>query len=169
MGATGICPGTHMCSKADFCETEGVQVSGDTNHWEMGAGALVNQQTTHRGEAHIDGPHRVVFILTFAPRPRVGPFTVETRMIGTSGSYSLHWSQWGHTLSDFRDPLRYMKWRILRCLGLYKAKDRSWGWVREVYCIFTKQNSNSNVFTGLCDFESDENHARRIRLWGRRP
>lgn len=95
----------------------------------MGAGALVNQQTTHRGEAHTDGPHRVVFILTFAPRPRVRPFTVETRMIGVSGSYSLHWSQWGHTLSDFRQPLRHMRWRILRSLGLYKSKDRYWGWV----------------------------------------
>lgn len=129
MGATGVCPGTHMCSAADFCEESGFQVSGPTNQWPMGAGALVNQQTTHRGEAHTKGPYRVVFILTFAPRPRVGPFTVETRMIGTSGSYSLHWSQWGHTLSDFRDPKRHMKWRSLRSLALYKSKDRYWGWV----------------------------------------
>jgi hypothetical protein len=136
MGATGVCPGTHMCSKTAFCEQTGFQVSGPANLWPLGAGALVNQQTTHRGETHWKGPHRVVFILTFAPRPRVGPFTVETRMIGTSGSYSLHWSQWGHTLSDFRDSNRHMKRRFLRSLGLYKAKDRHWGWVREYLFCF---------------------------------
>jgi hypothetical protein len=29
MGATGICPGTHVCSKATFCEETGFQVSGE--------------------------------------------------------------------------------------------------------------------------------------------
>jgi hypothetical protein len=133
MGATGICPGTHMCAEGpgDFCATTGFQVSGRPDNWPLGDGALVNQQTTHRGSAHIDpaAMARVVFILTFAPRPQTTPRTVESRLIGTAGSYSLHWSQWGHTLSDFQQPLQYMSqpWRTLRSLGLYKAR-RYWGW-----------------------------------------
>jgi hypothetical protein len=143
----------------------------------MGAGVLVNQQTTHRGEAHTKGPHRVVFILTFAPRPRVGPFTVETRMIGTGGSYSLHWSQWGYTLSDFRDPTRHMKWRALRSLALYKAKDRYWGWVSVLFvCIDITQYDTTFLLTDIPTIKSlsntglhydqfDENHTRRERFW----
>ena len=76
------------------------------------------------------GPHRAVFILTFAPRPRVEPRTVESRMIGQSGSYSLHWSQWGHTLADFAHPSQRMRqpWRTMRSLGLYKCTLCRWGW-----------------------------------------
>jgi hypothetical protein len=51
--------------------------------WKMGWGALVNQQTFHRGmgftqEGALD---RVVLIATFAPRPNYR-FGLETRMIG---------------------------------------------------------------------------------------
>jgi hypothetical protein len=72
----------------------------------------------------------VVFILTFAPRPQTKPATIETRLIGVSGSYSLHWSQWGHTLADFQRPLSNMQepWRTLRSLGLYKPRKSQWGW-----------------------------------------
>lgn len=134
MGATGICPGSHMCPEGtdDFCPESAFQASGSVNNWELGAGALVSQQTTHRGEAFTDpnGEKRVLFILTFAPRPRTGPKTLETRMIGVSGSYSLHWSQWGHTLYDFQNPNQYMlqPWRTMRSLGLYKPPGRQWGW-----------------------------------------
>ena len=82
--------------------------------------------------AHEDpnGLERVVFILTFAPRPRWGPKEIETRILGMGGSYSLHWSQWGHTLSDFRNAKSRMKffWRHLRALGLYLPKGAKWGW-----------------------------------------
>jgi hypothetical protein len=109
-------------------------VSGPADLWPLGAGALVNQQTTHRGEAHTGGPERVVLILTFAPRPRWSSRSavVETRVIGTSGSYSLHHTQWGHTLRDFQDPTLRMRqpWRTLRSLGLYKPPGAAsgWGW-----------------------------------------
>lgn len=155
MGATGICPGTHMCSESDFCAQTGFQVSynGDVNPqnhiWPLGYGAFVNQQTTHRGAAHRDpnGPHRVLFILTFAPRPQTVPPSilnypyihkkndkvVETRIIGMAGSYSLHWSQWGHTLNDYKQPLKYMEqpYRTLRTLGIYNNNRHNqyhWGW-----------------------------------------
>jgi hypothetical protein len=134
IGATDICPGTHMCAAGPihFCEYSGFPVSGAADNWPLGWGALVNQQTTHRGAPHVDphGPSRVLFILTFAPRPQFTPSKLETRMISTGGSYSLHWSQWGHTLRDFQDPDTRMKqpWRALRALGLYKPRDAQWGW-----------------------------------------
>ena len=139
MGATEICPGSHMCADGcfEYCPNEGFQVSGQQNNWIQGWGALVNQQTMHRGAAHVDphGPHRVLFILTFAPRPHHGSGgngkrVVETRMIGQGGSYSLHWSQWGHTLRDFRDSVTRMTqpWRLLRTFGLYKSRSTNWGY-----------------------------------------
>ena len=141
MGATWICPGTHVCSESDFCSDNGFQASGDENNLPLGYGMLLNQQLTHRGGAHRDpnGPQRVILMLTFAPRPRVfSSFkTVETRKIGLGGSYSQHFSQWGHTLSDFQQPLKYMKqpFRTLRSLGLYNNRvDNHWGWDYVTVC-----------------------------------
>ena len=134
MGATGICPGTHMCAETEFCSETGFQTSGRSNNWPLGYGAFVNQQTTHRGSAHRDpnGPHRVVFILTFAPRPLTfRRNSVETRLIGFGGSYSLHWSQWGHTVYDYQNPLQRMKqpYRTIRTLGLFNPYGNgNWGW-----------------------------------------
>jgi hypothetical protein len=138
MGATDICPGTQMCgdggSAETICDKYSFPASGNNNKWPKGWGALVNQQTTHRGTAFTDpkGLDRVVFILTFAPRPQYNSVSkVESRMIGQSGSYSLHWQQWGHTLEDFANVPRAMAqpWRTLRSLGLYKPRSaKDWGW-----------------------------------------
>ena len=53
MGATHVCPGTHMCSEAENLCLEGgsfaVSGEGAGNLWPMGSGALMNQQTFHRG------------------------------------------------------------------------------------------------------------------------
>jgi len=158
MGATGICPGTHMCAEGcdELCGKNGFQVSGRDDNWPLGTGAFVNQQTTHRGEAHLDpnAPARVVFILTFAPRPQTLPKTVETRMIGTSGSYSLHYSQWGHTLRDFQHPDTTMRqpWRTLRSLGLYKSRASQWGWDYLTVCSCRIANSD----TGFNKYDLDE-------------
>ena len=134
MGATEVCPGTHQISSGcnELCETDAFHVSGSQDNWPMGFGALVNQQTTHRGPAHTGKgqPERVLFILTFAPRPRFDEKQVETRMLGSGGSYSMHWSQWGHTLRDYADPERRMSfgWRHLKSLGIYKPWGHDWGW-----------------------------------------
>jgi hypothetical protein len=133
-GATHVCPGSHMCAEGcfEYCPQHGFQVSGKQDLWPMGYGTLINQQLMHRGMAHTDpdGPHRVVFILTFAPRPQFGDQQVEMRSIGQGGSYSLHYAQWGHTLRDFANPTKYMKmpWRFLRSMGVYKPRGRQWGW-----------------------------------------
>ena len=97
------------------------------NSCQCGCGSVY-----HRGTAHKDpkGPDRVLFILTFAGRPRFAKNQLESRLIGFEGSYSLRWDQWGHTLRDFANPEKHMiePWRKLRALGLYKAPDRKWGW-----------------------------------------
>jgi len=134
MGATEICPGTHQFSAGcnEVCEVDAFHASGSADNWPMGFGALVNQQTTHRGPAHVGKgqPERVLFILTFAPRPRLGEKQVESRILGSGGSYSMHWSQWGHTLKDYADPERRMSfgWRHLKSLGIYKPWGHDWGW-----------------------------------------
>jgi hypothetical protein len=161
MGATGICPGSHMCAEgcSDYCVDTGFQVSGVDNNWPLGYGALINQQTTHRGSAHVDphGMDRVVFILTFAPRPQTLPTTVETRLIGLAGSYSLHWAQWGHTLSDYQQPLQRMQqpWRTLRSLGIYNRRQH-WGWDYITICSGRISNEDTGFTNGdLEEFLND--------------
>lgn len=146
-----------MCAAGcdEFCPETGFQVSGKAGIWPLGAAALVNQQTTHRGAAHTDpsAPPRVLFILTFAPRPQTGPKTVETRMIGFAGSYSLHWSQWGHTLADFQRPLARMQqpWRALRSLGVYKPRKSQWGW--DYVTVSSCRISNEDTGFGSADLD----------------
>jgi hypothetical protein len=132
MGATEVCPGTYMCSNSDAewtCGENGFQVSG-SGKWNQGDAILMNQQSFHRGAAHVDpdGPHRALFIITFAPRPI--DIRYETRLIGQGGSYSLRWDMWGHTLDDFEHANEKMRqpWTSLRALGLYKPVGSEWGW-----------------------------------------
>ena len=132
MGATEVCPGTHLCNDVarEICREPGVAVKVSTNSttgiWEKGTAALVNQQTIHRGTAHTDpiGGDRVVFIITFAPRYNS---QMESRLIGQGGSYSLLWNYWGHTLQDYTRRM-VEPWLSLRALGIYKPKSAHWGW-----------------------------------------
>ena len=133
IGATQICPGSHVCGGHDeFCVEHGFFVSGEEGVWPKAAGALVNQHLYHRGMAHTDpnGLDRVLFILTFAPRPRMNKNEVETRLISMGGSYSINWRQWGHTLNDFGNAAKAMTepWKTMRSLGLYKPRNADWGW-----------------------------------------
>jgi len=128
MGATHVCPGSHLCSEAhDPCEEHGAFAVSGEGIWAMGSGAFLNQQTFHRGMGYTQkgGIDRVVLIATFASRPnyRLG---LETRMIGQGGSYSLIWHQWGHTLSDYvhSDKRMTEPQKTFRSLGLIKGN----GW-----------------------------------------
>lgn len=51
MGATHVCPGTHLCSSGceEHCKDHNLAMSGD-DVWPQGWGALINQQTTHKGK-----------------------------------------------------------------------------------------------------------------------
>jgi hypothetical protein len=88
MGATHVCPGSHLCSSGakKSCPAKNIAVSGPKGTgqvWKMGWGALVNQQTFHKGMGFTQAgaPDRVVLIATFAPRPNY-KYGVETRLIG---------------------------------------------------------------------------------------
>jgi len=129
MGATHVLPGSHLCSDGagDHGDDYTLAMSGKDGVWSMGSGALLNQQTFHKGMGFTQegAQDRVVLIATFAPRPnfRNG---VETRMIGQGGSYSLLWDQWGHTFSDYvhADKRMTEPQKTLRSLGLIKGN----GW-----------------------------------------
>jgi hypothetical protein len=106
-------------------------MSGD-GIWSQGSGALLNQQLTHKGMGHFKegGLDRVVIIATFAPRPQTFR-GLETRMIGQGGSYSLKWSQWGHTFSDFVHAETRMTepQKTMRSLGLIKGN--GWNFIHQ--------------------------------------
>ena len=133
MGATGACPGSQYCS-SDDCDVLLEQVGfplvdPNVGHWPAGDALLMTQSAFHRGAAHTDpdGPDRVLFILTFAPKwtPRNG-----ARMLGLGSTYSLKWDEWGHTLNDLRTADTRMKqhpWKALKALGIYKPKTVTWG------------------------------------------
>ena len=127
MGATHVCSGSHLCSEGceEYCPDHNLAMSGE-DYWPQGWGALVNQQTTHKGMGHTDpnGLDRVVIIATFAPRPQL--HKLERRMIAQGGSYSLLWSQWGHTFSDYVNADTKMRepFVTMRSLGLLKGR----GW-----------------------------------------
>lgn len=74
-------------------------------------------------------------------------------MIGVSGSYSLHWSQWGHTLTDFQRPLANMRlpWRALRSFGVYKPSNRDWGW--DYVTVSSCRIANEDVGFTIDDLE----------------
>lgn len=132
MGATAICPGLHKCPDGDrfvFCEEEGFQaVNSETGYWKAGDALLMNMNSFHRGAAHTDpnALDRVMFILTFVPKPEA---KAESRQLSQGITFSLRWDMWGHTLYDLKMPDTRMTqpWATLRSLGLYKPKDADWG------------------------------------------
>lgn len=131
MGATGVCPGTHYCSQGDFaelCEKHGFQLVNEHGYWGIGDALLMNQNSFHRGAAHTDPDalDRIMFILTFTPKPQE---RAETRMLSQGITFSLRWDMWGHTLNDLAkaDTAMSKPWATLRALGLYKTPGASWG------------------------------------------
>mmetsp|Transcript_22536 Transcript_22536/g.53245 ORF Transcript_22536/g.53245 Transcript_22536/m.53245 type:complete len:1016 (-) Transcript_22536:116-3163(-) len=131
MGATEICPGTHVCADgaSTHCPQEGLNVvaSGSDNLWRQGSGFIFNQQLNHKGMQHVQegGRPRVVLILTFTPRPQTPRRgRLETRLIPQGMSYSLLWTHWGHTFSDFVNADTRMKepFRTMRSIGLLPSR-----------------------------------------------
>jgi hypothetical protein len=98
MGATSVCPGTHFCSNLDdgklyneICEQSSFSIGDpDTGIWSAGTAVLMNPNAIHRGTAFTDSNataiHRVVLVLTFAPRPQA---RAESRQLTGGLSYSL--------------------------------------------------------------------------------
>jgi len=160
MGATELCPGTHMCASEDLseiCDSNSVDfsevrkarprneysldVDGEQKYkkdlkleglWRAGDGALLNQQGWHRGTAHTDedADDRIVFIVSFLKRPAVD----DPRQLARGTYFHQRWLNWGSTWEDMVDTMANLQrpWNVLRCLHLYTPSDRSWG-----YDLFT--------------------------------
>jgi hypothetical protein len=134
MGATELLPGTHYCGDndgmEDLCEKYGVQINEayPDKTWPGGDAAIVSQQAWHRGAAHGDpnAPERVTFVVTFLPRPDL---TNHRRQLSRGTYFHMRWNMWGHTFRDMFDAHKSMAkpFSILRCLGLWKPKDRNYG------------------------------------------
>jgi hypothetical protein len=128
MGATGACPGSHMCADgpiAEFCEAEGYQLVGENGYWATGDALLMNMDSWHRGAAHRDpnALDRVMLILTWVPRPQA---KAESRQMAQGITYSLRWDHWGMTWRDLRaGRFQYPPW--LRSLALFKPSNVVWG------------------------------------------
>jgi hypothetical protein len=141
MGATKVCPGTHMCAnnKGRMCERHGItpvlppppqqqqQNGSNSEMWRTGDGVLFNQQLCHRGERHVHGPERVMLVVSFASRPK----SVSDSRVLASGLYCFSlWTTWGLTWQDLYDPSdAYMtSWwsRSLLSLGIWKPSIRNW-------------------------------------------
>jgi len=135
MGATEVCPGTHYCANdlVETCLDDGFKVTKDGTEsggiWKAGDSLLLNQCAWHRGSKHTDpnAEHRVVFIVTFLSRPRFG---IDNRQLSHGTYFHIRWDMWGHTLNDLIDAKKYMSapWAAIRSAGLWKPKDRRWGW-----------------------------------------
>jgi len=212
MGPTDLCPGTHMCADEDLwdmCEAnkiglheirrarprheydpgekgtlEYLEDVSKEGTWRAGDGALLNQQVWHKGGEHSDEnkADRVVFIVSFLKSPRAD----DPRQLARGTYFHQKWLNWGSTWQDMADAAYSLKrpWNILRCLHLYKPRDRSWG-----YDLFTAttlrvangqmggqpedlENLIENVMVplnypewlqGTADYESDD--AWQIYLW----
>lgn len=142
MGSTSICPGTHLCGEGgtirEDCDELGMSLGSKKNEvWKAGHGMLMHLNTMHRGPGHVDpnGEHRVMLILSIAPRP-IGP-GLDPRQIALGTSYSNRWDMWGLTMSDLAHTggKENQPWRTLRALGIHKrekywhlSKHDRWGW-----------------------------------------
>ena len=133
MGATEICPGTHYCANwlDVMCASNGIQLNNASPEkiWHAGDAALINQQVWHRGYKHSDpnSLERVVFIVSFIGRPQYG---LDHRQLSRGTYFHMKWNMWGHTWKDLQDSQRSMAkpFSILRCLGIWKPKNRNWGY-----------------------------------------
>jgi Phytanoyl-CoA dioxygenase (PhyH) len=151
MGATKVCPGTHMCAmpQGKMCEHNAIlpltrhhhdnynrdddddndddNYDDDAAYWAAGDGLLFNQQLCHRGEAHTGGEARVVFIVSLTARPNL----LDSRVL-PEGLFTMSlWTTWGLSWKDLSEPATWHMtnkwWRYLRSLGLWRPPNRSWG------------------------------------------
>lgn len=131
MGATKVCPGTHMCGEdqGEMCAVHGFQPFLHSNNtvWRTGDGVLFNQQLCHRGEAHTDGPARVMLVVSFTARPRL---VADSRVLSAGLFCFSLWNIWGLTWQDLYRDAKYTAtplYRMLRSLGVWKPADANWG------------------------------------------
>eukprot|EP00980_Cylindrotheca_fusiformis_P018631 scaffold6189_cov101-Cylindrotheca_fusiformis.AAC.6 len=177
MGATGICPGTHVCSWPDLDwnmmealyeeDSQGKEDDfPDFDTWsaynlpceltasvKAGDGLLYNADSYHRGAGHKDAtaPERVVMFLTFAAS-RQDPGDTRSLPLGTV--HSLHWRSWGHTIDDFltvdTDP-----WRIWHIFGWFSPCKENGvrPWTVQDYFLMIFKHRNEAMHMISADFD----------------
>lgn len=142
MGATTICPGTHMCANEDLelvCSSPNNIFEASSNGFtgrdagvlKLGDAMMFNQNVWHRGPSNYDPLHpvnRVMFILTFVSRRQYE--LGDNRIQGLGTYYYYRWSQWGHTFKDLKyaittlpstwsSKIRFsLPWSIFKALGI---------------------------------------------------
>lgn len=169
MGATRVCPGTHLCGEdqSDMCAVHGFQPlrpkenDGDqTPVWKQGDAVIFNQQMAHHGEGHASGPDRVMFVASFTNRPRLA---LDSRVLSAGlFSFSL-WNIWGLTWKDLYQNATYTGnplYRKLRSLGLWKPADANWG-----LDFITKSVMEWNMGENGMEPDTLERYARRIHSY----
>ena len=134
MGATTVCPGTHMCANQDLsklCDSRYAFEASSNGHtgkttglFQQGDAFLFNQNVWHRGPKNDDPDHpdtnRVMFIMTFVSRREYENYR-DVRQLGWGTYYYMRWDQWGHTFDDLKhaqERLTTSWWNFRRALGL---------------------------------------------------
>ena len=172
MGATELCPGTHYCATEDMwdvCVEAGFQAAGPGRDevWKTGDGLLFNQKVWHRGPAHTGygEPNRVVFIVTFISRPRLG---VDHRQLSHGTYFHIHPRMYGHTFNDLKQASLRMSepFASLRSLGIWKPSNADWGWDWVMSSATRLANGeNGYSFGDLIDFLDYHSIALAIPEW----
>lgn len=138
MGATELCPGTHLCGTHDLenmCVEGGFQASESNTQgkgaWQTGDGLMMNQKMWHRGGKYYytsgPSPDRVVFILTFISRTNFGK---DHRQLSHGTYFHIHPFMYGHTFGDLKNAQVSMSFpfSMFRSLGIWKPPSANWGY-----------------------------------------
>lgn len=176
MGATGFCPGTHVCSWPDFdwdtlednYEKENIKGYSDFDAWaryhmpcnltaavNAGDALLYNADLYHRGAGHKDrnAQERVVIFLTFAGSRRNDN---DSRSLPLGTVHSLDWRSWGHTIDDFL-TVDTKPWRIWHIFGLFSPCKqhgvRPWTVQDYFFMIFKHRNEAMHMISADFDLE----------------
>ena len=162
MGATTLCPGTHMCANPDLenvCLQNGafeVSSNGKTGSegvLQQGDAMMFNQNIWHRGPKNHLKENRVMFIVTFVSRRDRHKGDVRIQGMGTY--YYQRWTMWSHTFQDLAATgisTMTLPWAALKGLGLFKFPRQTWGisWIEH----FARQLANRMDF--YADYELPE-------------
>lgn len=171
MGATGICPGTHLCDRPSVSDTTSYETTWDASpelqdkyesfeDWmyrelpfcqmraETKAGDvfLYNSDLYHRGEAHVDATamDRAVIFITFA-ESRIGPN--DDRIYPTGFFYNMNWDSWGHTNDDLVTIDSWWPWQPFGFFNSQREGRIPWSIPDFMAVMWMKDYESSMVFT----------------------
>ncbi|CAM9288531.1 unnamed protein product [Chrysoparadoxa australica] len=94
MGATDLCPGTHVCHGGDHdCWRDGYNLPGQVSAGDV---VVMNSRLVHRGGGHTGywDLDRVMYYMTFVRAP------LNRVKLPEGSTYSLRWDQWGYNWSS---------------------------------------------------------------------